>query len=404
MPTFFYDRYVFIRIDVPSEVYGKLMFADINIADVFMLLVLFYMLARYRTVRVTNGLLITTLVSIFGFALLFLNGYDVFVYIDSFVYLARCIVFFVITSYIFSEKNNISYVVKHLLIISVIIALVSVMAHYYMGYVDVNRWGQVVEGRVNALGMGVNQAAEFFAMIFLIVFSSIVSEDKDSFIVKNNPRLFLATVMLLSIIMVLISGSRRVLVLLIAFVLLVYFLKHKGIRFRYVLLWTLLVFSVLYYVVDLGSVIWVLQRFSDNVTIDRITKFLINAEMGLDIYELDGRYDMYNSVVAVLKENSFGVGNSTWAIQDQIGKHGFGSHAHNIILQFYLMYGVFFIFLGYWPYMAIRKRSMHTFIKYPFVFFFVSQMFGYSLWNLKIMFFIILMCVLIESNDHSYEE
>jgi hypothetical protein len=226
-----------------------------------------------------------------------------------------------------------------------------------------------MEGRINTLGMGINITAEFFTYMFVIAF--IFNTKNKSF--------FYIFVMLLSFLVISITGSRRAIVV-VFFIVFLYKIRSFNKKKRII------------YLLSLSIMLFVFSMFSKSVIHFLAEKTHLSTFLRLDETlnmqveseeNIDGRYIMYLNTFYILMNSPMGFGNSDWLIQDKLSLYGTGSHTHNFFLQNYLKYGFATILLIY----PIRKIFLgikyNTYTSYLFIGIMINQFTGVGFWNIK---------------------
>ncbi|MCF6298123.1 MAG: oligosaccharide repeat unit polymerase [Flavobacteriaceae bacterium] len=329
--------------------------------------------------------------SIFGYGLMFYNGFSLSTYFDSLIVLFRIIAIYYIAFDVLNSKIEISKTISVLFYSAFILAGVSLMAYYFLDYTSTS------EGRLNTLGMGVNITAEFFTIIFIYAFAS------------KYKRYYLEIVLIIiSIWLLFLTGSKRAVGLIAVLYILMKMRNYKNNQ-KLVFLFSLTI-ATAFILIFYQPLIVVLHEVSDNRIVNALHEILVETEYGNFIDKLknifstdavftkkDNRFYMYNMTYKLLLKYPWGLGNSNWLIQSELYRiSGVASHTHNFIIQWYLRYGVFIVVLIYPMLRFIKGLKYKTTASLVLTVFLINNTFGYGLWNMK---YLVLMVIFYVINE-----
>jgi O-antigen ligase len=368
MPSVLFWEYGFF-LEPPPSVYYELFSAHIGIPDLLISMSFFSLILSGARPKIYVQALL--LLFSFFFGLLILAGNDLSFqnYSDDAFYVAKLFFYFMFASLVVHDASSKKMFIGSFCISMIVLSFVSLYAYFVAGYLN-------EDGRLNALGLGPNAAAEmvFYSFVLFVAF----------FEKKTASIRWLIYVALVPIVLfVVLSGSRRTLLYLLIFLPMYrYFNFNQTKKFAAALAF---VFCSLFFLYFYSEILFLMSKLIPSVgAFDRVMEMVEKIASGEST--VDGRQNMYAYVYDVWSNNKFGVGASNWAIQEKLGIYGVGtgSHTHSVVFQVYFKYGFFgLLSLGYVFWRAIMKIDMSSAFSYIMIFTFLSQITGYGFWNLK---------------------
>lgn len=380
MPTFVFQGAELVTIEQPRIVEYDLWIAHINIFDV-LFLILTLILIKYtkplsnQHVYYFSVIILTSLcLLLFGLVIQAVNGKAVTEFIDGLIYSFRIIIYFSFLYFLIND-NNVNKIAYYIVLSCLALSCISILGVVFGGYEG------IFGGRINFLGMGVNITADFLLLCSFLIHLFFYQQAK------------LKWFLVLSVffVMVILTGSRRSLVLFFVIPVFLNFIRISN-RDKIFFVVKVLIASVIFV-----SALYIFSKaFAEQLNLQGLIRIVETIENINDLQ--DGRSGMYNAALSVVQKYPFGVGLSDWAIQSKMSIFGTGSHTHNFLIQSYLKYG-FAIVLFIFPLIILAKQISLNLLLLPiWVVFFLNQMTGYGFWNQKFcMFFMLLFVVTVKS-------
>ena len=247
--------------------------------------------------------------------------------------------------------------------------------------------------RVGTLGFGSNETASFACML---IFAMLITKSF-GFIPK-------IIVIVVSFYCLLITSSRRGLVLALA-ILFIFFVSKFALVIKKGSIKSNLLILIQFSLI-VAFVVFIFQR-------DKILDFLngtpifvrlrFNEQSGIKVFDVDDRIEIYKTAFAKLLSSPFF---GTYGCDLLLAQESF-SHCHNIFLQILVTYGLFgglpisaFLIIVFIKSLrcTFDKRGTRETISFPlaiFILYFIGDQLGYLLWNPKGLFLIMLCSVFI---------
>lgn len=378
MPDSIYWEYAFFKIDEPSFIDYHLFSTNINFIDIILILIGTTLTIKSRKIIVAQEMLAIAILSSWGICILVIQGINLSTYNDGIIYGARIILTINITAILLKLNKGVE-LVNTLILAIVVLVIISLVSYYIFGYTN-------KEGRLNALGLGPNTASELVgsALIFLIF---LMINKK-----QTLAKVLIAIPIVLCINFILLSGSRKSL-LIAAFIVLSIYLTETKLNKKKVFIVTFLYFLLALIFFYQGDILEYIKEFTANSNIPLLIRTNELIEKAFTKGEvIDGRENMYTYVYEIIHLNPFwGIGASNWRLQELLAPFGIstGSHSHSVFLQMYTKYGILSIlFIFYIGYKIVKAFSLHSPISMIMTFLLINQTFDYGGWNQKYLFFV----------------
>ncbi|WP_372878835.1 O-antigen ligase family protein [Spongiibacter marinus] len=354
------------ELSPPPEVYYHLFSASIGIPDI-LVLVMALSVGAWRVNKFPYVLALFIFSAIFGVLLLLWNEFPLSVYFDDVLYCVRFSVFFLIGFALTKDHVARHFFLQGYIYSVFFLSIVALISFFFFDYLS-------VDGRLNAPGLGPNVASELVLFgLILIFFGRDVTMAKPMKI----------CIALVFVVYFAYSGSRRVMALMLFIPVLYLFLTSRP-SSKLMASSLALFFLVILFFVWADLLVWMMVALPDSGTLGRVRELLSSmAEAGRLV---DGRQDMYFYVFDVIGRFPLGIGASNWAIQVEMGDYGVGtgSHAHSLIFQSYLKYGlVGLVALGFNFVLFYKKKNIFDAYFYILVACIITQLTGYGFWNFK---------------------
>ncbi|WKC43254.1 O-antigen ligase family protein [Shewanella algae] len=381
------DKFSIFYLPQPEFIRYKLWLASINFFD-FIIVVLFLTLlvlkpVKTLTIIVRLEVVVVVVATILGIFFGVLNDVDFSIYFDGVIYTFRFVLVYIVGAYLIRDNEYFVRECEFVFILSAVILVSGSLLAWFLGYQG------IMGGRINALGMGPHVTAIFYIFVMFIVFSKLKRTRLDEAQISKVKIAFYYLFLAVLSFGILLTGSRRALLYLAFTYLFLYFYVVKSVSLKLMVMLFFLCFLVIVslYIKD---ILFFLSQNGISIA-GRVLEMLDGNE---SVGE-DGRFGMWWQVSKLFEQYPYGVGLSDWFIQKTMGKYGWDSHTHNLLLQFYFKYGVSSILFSYFLVsivVGLKKRIIYSI---PLSLMFVDSMGGYIFWNQKAIYIVCLFFVFL---------
>ncbi|MBB1428475.1 oligosaccharide repeat unit polymerase [Shewanella sp. SG44-2] len=368
-PALVQNEFSLFTLKQPEHIRYVLWIANFNFFDLVLLCTLFILFVTFPMKIIGSisniEILCVVIASLSGLFLLLYNGFHINVYFDGLIYTFRFLALYIIIYTLL--KLNLINEFKLLFVF-----LVSGLA---LVFTSIMAWGfgysGIMGGRINAFGMGPHVSSIYYIVCIMVLINFTY------FNKINLNKFFVMFLFFVLSIGVFLTGSRRSLIYLISigFIYFVFFKKTTNIKVIVSFLFFLLVILVSIYVIE---VLTFLSGLGFSLA-DRLI-FLLSGE---ESFAEDGRFEMWQQVYSMFLKFPGGIGLSDWLIQSEMGKYGWDSHTHNIILQFYFKYGLAIFFFIPYLLIVLNRFLKKDFLAIVLLLILIDSMGGYIFWNQK---------------------